>query len=287
MTTTARTLTLLLALVWLPLAGAEPTAPPEHALEPASTAGEDDPPVIGVTGYVELPGTDDGGSLGALRVTRTYRDALVRAGAVPVHLLPVPADRIGSLLDRVDGVVLCGGPDIDPAAYGEEPHDSVAVMPAERQEFDMAVAREAMARQMPLLGICLGFQEINVARGGAMIQDIPTEVGTEVTHRALALEDLRHGVHDVTLVPGTSLAALYDADTIRVNSAHHQASDVLAEGLVCAARAPDGVIEAAVDPALPFLVGVQYHPEIQTDPAGQHDALFRALVEAAAAYRRR
>jgi len=278
----------LLSLVWVPLACGAPIAPSQTAqTEAASPPADDGPPIIGMTGYVDVPGSEAGGALGKLRVTRTYRDALVLAGAVPVHLLPVPADRVDDVLDHVDGVVLCGGPDVDPAAYGEPRHESVQTMPTERQEFDMAVAREAMARQMPLLGICLGSQEVNVARGGAMIQDIPTEVGTEVGHREIEIDDLRHGVHDITLVPGTSLAELYGTDTIRVNSAHHQASDVLAEGLVPAAHAPDGVIEAYVDPEMPFLIGLQFHPEIQTEPAGQHAPVFEALVAAAEEYRRR
>lgn len=280
----------LLSLVSLPLACGAPTAPtPALAStnEVAPAVADDGPPIIGMTGYVDLPGSVAGGSLGKLRVTRTYRDALVAAGAAPVHLLPVPADRVDDVLDHVDGVVLCGGPDVDPAAYGEPRHESVETMPTERQDFDMAVAREAMARKMPLLGICLGSQEVNVARGGAMIQDIPTEVGTEVGHRELDIEDLRTGAHDITLVPGTLLADLYGTDTIRVNSAHHQASDVMAEGLVPAAHAPDGVVEAYFDPEMPFLVGVQYHPEIQTEPAGQHAPLFEALVAAAEEYRRR
>ncbi len=287
MTSSLKTMSLL-ALVWLPLACAVSSTPAETApTEPAPAPIEDGPPIIGMTGYVDLPGTESGGSLGKLRVTRTYRDALVRAGAVPVHLVPVPEDRVDDVLDHVDGVVMCGGYDIDPAAYGEPRHESVETMPTERQDFDMAVAREAMARKMPLLGICLGSQEINVVRGGAMIQDIPTEVGTDVGHRKLDIEDLRKGAHDITLVPGTALAELYGTDTIRVNSAHHQASDVMAEGLVPAAHAPDGVVEAYVDPEMPFLIGVQYHPEMQTEPEGQHAPLFEALVAAAEEYRRR
>lgn len=278
----------LLSVAPLVLACGATTIPtPTQAPEPQEVPAEadDGPPIIGMTGYVDLPGTEAGGSLGKLRVTRTYRDALVAAGAAPVHLVPVPADRVDDVLDHVDGVVLCGGPDVDPAAYGEPRHESVQTMPTERQDFDMAVAREAMARKMPLLGICLGSQEVNVVRGGAMIQDIPTEVGTEVGHRELEIEELQNGVHDITLVPGSYLAQLYGTDTIRVNSAHHQASDVMAEGLVPAAHASDGVVEAYVDPEMPFLVGVQFHPEIQTEPAGQHAPLFEALVKAAVEYR--
>lgn len=252
----------------------------------ARSSFEGSAPVIGISGYVILPGTRGDDGLGSFRVTRTYRDAVARAGAVPVHLVPVPLDRVGHLLHRIDALVLAGGPDIDPALYDEEPHPTVSMVPQERLEFDMALIREAMDRQMPILGICLGSQELNVALGGALIQDIPSEVEGEVGHRRLDLEDLRAGVHEITIVAGTRLDGLYEPETIRVNSAHHQASDVLGEGLVPAARAADGVVEAFELPDYPFLIGVQFHPEIQTEPAGLHDALFLALVEAATTYRR-
>ncbi len=243
-------------------------------------------PIIGVSGYVILPGTRGDEGLGRYRTTRTYRDAIVGAGAVPVRLLPVPGDRVDNLLDRIDALVLAGGPDIDPAAYREEPDPSVSLVPTERQDFDFALARGAMERQMPILGICLGSQELNVVRGGSLIQDIPTEVEGHLNHRQVTVAQLRSGVHPIELLPGTALARIYGGPrTIEVNSAHHQASDVLGEGLVATARASDGVVEAFEDPGLPFLIGVQYHPEIQNAPAELHSPLFSALVEAAREYR--
>lgn len=264
-----------------PAADAGPSSGPDAAAEEAPAG----PPVVGMSGYVILPGTRGDNGLGAYRVTRTYPQALLGAGAMPVHLLPVPEDEVPALLDHVDGLLLCGGPDIDPATYGEEPHPSVERAPEERERFDLALAREAMRRQMPVLGICLGAQELNVARGGSLVQDLPTELGTGGTHRQTEIPAFRRGVHEVTAVPGTRIAALYGEATFRVNSAHHQACDVLGQGLRLAARAPDGVVEAFDDPDYPFLVGVQFHPEAQTDPPGQHEPLFRAFVEAAAAYR--
>lgn len=254
------------------------TTPPP---EPADRAAA---PLIGITGAVVEPGAEGDDGLGNFRVTRTYRDAVARAGGIPVHLVPVPAERVGALLDELDGLVLAGGPDIDPTEYGETPHPSVSLLAAEREDFDLALAREAVRRRMPVLGICLGSQELNVALGGSLVQDLPSEVAGPIDHRQLDLEPLRQGVHEVTFVEGTRLASLYDQTTIRVNSAHHQAVDGLGQGLVVAARAPDGVIEGFVLPEHPFLVGVQFHPEIQTSPAGQHDRLFAAFVEAAAAY---
>jgi putative glutamine amidotransferase len=234
-----------------------------------------------------MPGTRGDKGLGRYRVSRTYPKALIAAGAVPVHLLPVEESRVQEVLERVDGLLLCGGPDIDPAAYGEEPHPTVVILPAERQSFDFALAREAMRRRMPILGICLGSQELNVVRGGTLIQDVPSEVETDIDHRQTKLARIRAGVHEVSILKGTLLAKVYgDEAPIKVNSAHHQAVDDLGKGLRVAARASDGVIEGFDDPEYPFLVGVQFHPEAQTEPAGQHDPLFRAFVEAAAEYRR-
>lgn len=246
-----------------------------------------EPPLIGISGYVILPEEEGGEGLGNYRMTRTFRDAVVRAGGHPVHLVPVPDAEVPRLLAHLDGVILAGGPDIDPALFGEEQHPSVSLIPRERQDFDIAVAREAVASRIPILGICLGSQEINVALGGDMIQDIPSEVEGDVNHRTTGIEQSRTGVHEVTFVEGTLLASFYDQLTIRVNSLHHQASDGMAEGLVVAARAPDGVIEGYFMPDHPFLVGVQYHPEIQNDPPGLHDALIRAFLDAAATHRDR
>ena len=256
--------------------------PPRTAV--ANDEPRAEPPLIGTTGYVVPPGEQDS-KLGHYRVNRTYRDALVRAGAIPVHLVPVSEDHVDELLDRLDGLLLCGGPDIDPSLYGEETHPTVRKMPAERQAFDLALAREALARQMPILGICLGSQELNVLQGGAMIQDIPSEVPDALSHRELDLAALRGGAHDIELVPGTRVAALYETPTIRVNSAHHQASDVMADGLTVAARSADGVVEAYEREGYPFLIGVQFHPEMQTAPEGQHDRLFRTFVGACTDYR--
>jgi len=236
--------------------------------------------LVGVSGSVLKPGKRGDTGPGSYRITRTYRDALVRAGAQPIRLMPVPDDRVPELLARVDCLLLTGGPDIDPQAYGEQPHATVRVMPRERQQFDFALAREALVRQMPTLGICLGAQELNVVLGGSLVQDIPSEVPRSLSHRQNALEQFRRGVHQIELVPGTRLAGLYGGQrTIAVNSAHHQAADGLGKGLVVAARSTDGVIEAFEAPALAFLIGVQFHPEMQTEPAGLHDGLFDEFVK--------
>jgi putative glutamine amidotransferase len=214
-----------------------------------------------------------------------YGDALVAAGALPVHFVPLPQEGLPQIMDQLDGIVLTGGLDINPAAYGEAPHPTVNLLPRERQDFDFAVAREALRRRLPLLGICLGAQELNVVLGGSLVQDIPSEVEGHVSHRNREPEAIRQGAHPVTLVEGTLLAELYEQQTFNVPSLHHQAVERIGEGLVVAARAPDGVIEAFVHPGHAFLVGVQFHPEIQSEPAGLHAPLFQAFVNASRNYR--
>ncbi len=169
-------------LVWLALSLAlvscascpRPDAPAPVDSTAAAT------PLVGISGYVIMPGTRGDDGLGNFRVTRTYRDAVVAAGAYPVHLVPVMTEDVGHVLDRLDGLLLAGGPDVDPREYGEEPHESVSILPSERQDFDMALAREALRREMPILGICLGSQELNVIHGGTLVQDIPSEVDEAV-----------------------------------------------------------------------------------------------------------
>jgi putative glutamine amidotransferase len=260
-----------------------PPTTPEAPIQAVSLG----PPLIGISGYVIPPEDEGGEGLGYYRVTRTYRDAVIRAGGHPVHLVRVPDDQVAQLLSHLDGVILAGGPDIDPALFGEEQHPTVELLPRERQDFDIAIARAAAESGLPILGICLGSQEINVALGGDMIQDIPSEVESDVNHRTTGIERSRVGVHEITFEEGSRLAGFYEQSTISVNSLHHQASDDMAEGLVVEARAPDGVVEGYSMPDHPFLVGVQFHPEIQNDPPGLHDRLFQAFLEAAAAHRDR
>jgi len=270
---------------WLSLALVLASGCLSNAPGPSAPAGTlaGAPPVIGVTGPV-FP-VDEGSSSGQYVMKSAYRDALVAAGALPVHLVPLPQEGLAQVIDRLDGIVLTGGLDINPATYGEDPHPTVALLPRERQEFDFAVAREALRRRVPLLGICLGAQELNVVLGGSLVQDIPSEVEGQVTHRNREPEAIRQGAHPVTLVEGTLLAQLYERQTFNVTSLHHQAVERIGEGLVVAARSPDGVTEAFVHPQHPFLVGVQFHPELQHEPEGLHAPLFQAFVDASRRYR--
>lgn len=206
----------------------------------------------------------------------TYTEALRRAGAVVVVIPPQP-ENAADLVASLDGILLAGGDDCDPSVYGEESHPSCETMDPRRQENELALARTARERGIPTLGICLGLQMMNVAGGGTLIQDIASSVDTEIDHASEP--DDRHR-HDVLVETGTKLAGVVGAGEHRVNSSHHQAIGHVAPGLRVTALAPDGIVEGLEDPALPFYVGVQWHPE---DMTGEQDAttLFGAFVEAA------
>ncbi len=206
----------------------------------------------------------------------TYIDSLRRAGAIPVIVPPQP-ENAADVMENLDGIVLAGGGDCDPVLYGEEPHPSVEPMDPRRQENDLTLARMARERGIPTLGICLGVQVMNIAAGGKIIQDIDSQIATDIRH---ASESGNRARHEVTVEQGTRLASILGARTYNVNSSHHQAIRSAGEGLCVTAQAPDGVIEGLEDPRHPFYVGVQWHPE---DMPGEESAttIFRAFVEAA------
>jgi putative glutamine amidotransferase len=196
----------------------------------------------------------------------TYLQAVERAGAVPVVLPPCVSD-LESLIARLDGICLSGGPDLDPEAYGaRERHAELGPTEPSLDAFELALARAALARGMPLLGICRGAQALNVACGGTLHQHLPghrqCEPGCRVTH-------------EVEVLASTRLAALLGAGPLAVNSFHHQAVDRVGDGLRVAARAADGTIEAVEGAG--FTVGVQWHAEALAD-----NRLFEALVSASA-----
>jgi putative glutamine amidotransferase len=212
-------------------------------------------------------------------VYMTYVDSLRRAGAIPVLIPPQP-ENAAALVAELDGIVLAGGFDCDPSVYGEEPHPTVEPMDERRQQNDMSLAKLARERNLPTLGICLGMQMMNVAAGGSLVQDINSEIETEILHESSPSARLRH---DVTVEPGTKLAKVIAARDLNVNSSHHQSVKNVGRGLNVTAKAPDGVIEGLEDPNHPFYVGVQWHPEDMPGEASA-SAIFGAFVEAARRY---
>jgi putative glutamine amidotransferase len=188
-----------------------------------------------------------------------------------------------ALIDQIDGVLLTGGGDVDPVFYGEDRHPTSYDAEPGRDEFEIDLARRAVAKDLPLLAICRGSQVLNVAAGGTLVQDIPSAVTTELTHSVDVPKD---GVaHEVRVTPNSRLhaalgAAVDAACTCRVNSRHHQSVGRLGSGLIATAVASDGVIEAIEAPAARFCVGVQWHPE-NFWRTGQFRGLFDAFVAAA------
>jgi putative glutamine amidotransferase len=230
-------------------------------------------PLIGITiGY----SPDD-------REIFQLRDDYVRsvetAGGLPLVLAPGRPEDAAPLLDRLDGLVLTGGADVGPQIYGAERHPTVVRILPERDAFELALVREALSRDLPLLAICRGHQVLNVATGGTLVQDIPSEWESTVDHDPEG--ERWHRAHDVRVLPGTRLRAILERDEVAVNSFHHQAVKDVGEGLVVSARATgDGVVEALERPESRFVLGVQWHPEAFWDKGGAFLPLFEALVRA-------
>jgi putative glutamine amidotransferase len=205
-------------------------------------------------------------------------EAIDAAGAIPVILAPLPAREIEPLLDRLDGVCLSGGPDIDPIAYGGANHPELG--PTERavDEFEIALVRAVQRRGLPLLAICRGLQVLNVARGGSLFQHLPDVVGPDVEHRQR--DSARVVTHAVDVAPDSTLHRLMEDCRPLVNSFHHQAVDRIGQGLRAVAWSDDEVVEALEARSGAFTLAVQWHAECLTERP-EHAALFSALVDAA------
>ena len=200
------------------------------------------------------------------RLNAGYFDGVVAAGGLPVILPPLARENeMEALLDRLDGVILSGGLDLDPRRLGQMPHRAVQPMPERRDENDRLLVRRILDRRLPVLGIAVGMHQLNVALGGSLYLHLPEDLPRSFPHFDPAGGPHRHLV---LLEPNTRLDEIYGGTEIRVNSAHHQAIRQVGEGLRVAAKAPDGVIEAieATDPHW-FCVGVQWHPESDTASA--------------------
>lgn len=231
-------------------------------------------PVIGIT----LDSEDTGGYSPfpwyALR--QNYCHAVASAGGLPLAL-PHEPDLAEPYLERIHGLVVTGGAfDVDPALFGAAERHAAVKLKTRRTQFELAMIRGALARRMPILGICGGQQLLNVVLGGTLIQHIPDAVPDALAHEQSAPRD-RPG-HPVELVPGTLLSTIAGCLRAEVNSSHHQAVKDVAPGCVVNARAPDGVIEGIEDPRQPFCIGVQWHPEFTLGAADA--ALFTAFIEA-------
>jgi putative glutamine amidotransferase len=210
----------------------------------------------------------------------SYLDAVAAAGGIPVILAPLPARRLESIIERLDGICLSGGPDIEPAYYGSDAHPELGPTEPEVDLFELGLVRAARRRGLPVLAICRGMQVLNVARGGTLVQHLP-DLGGEIAHRQTT--PASQPSHGVALAATSRLARIAESERIDVNSFHHQAISHLGTGLEPVAWADDGVIEAVEAPGEAFTLGVQWHAECLTDRAEQA-RLFTSLVDAAEAH---
>jgi putative glutamine amidotransferase len=230
-------------------------------------------PVIGISSYC-LQARWGSWDLPAVLLPRRYTEMVARAGGLPVLLPPLP--RVADTLSRLDGLVLSGGGDIDPAVYGAARDPATGPASADRDTAELELCRRALADGVPVLAICRGLQVVNVALGGTLHQHLPDLTG----HDGHSPDPGGYGSHNVSIAPGSRLAGLLGGTETAVPTHHHQAIDRLGTGLAAAAWADDGVIEAA-EPAgsggpASLVAAVQWHPEAGHDPS-----LFTALVAAA------
>lgn len=231
-------------------------------------------PVVAVTATTEVIR-----ALRRVRVNEAYTAALLRAGVIPFVVPPIDDAQAAAVLDAVDGLLLTGGEDVDPARFGADRHPTVEDVHAARDRSEIALVLEAKRRHLPTLAICRGIQVANVALGGTLIQDIPTQNPDAGRHEA-GDEGRAARVHRVTVTAGSRLADALGATALVTNSLHHQALDRVADGLRVTARADDGIVEGAEwTDADWWMVGVQWHPEELIDDGEPWDrALFAAFA---------
>jgi len=232
-------------------------------------------PVIGITLDSEKPGGYSKLPWYALR--ENYSDRVAASGGLPL-LLPHLPDQAKEYADRIDALIVTGGNfDVDPTLFGATTRHAKVTLKERRTAFEIAIVREALSRDMPVLGICGGQQLLNVVLGGTLIQHIPDEIADALDHEQP--NPRTEPGHSVRVIEGTLLHRITGRFTMDVNSAHHQAVKDVAKGILVDAIAPDGVVEGIEDPRQRFCLGVQWHPEYAIDPG---DALiFTALIEAA------
>jgi putative glutamine amidotransferase len=234
-------------------------------------------PVVGVSGSIQ---SDEYKQY----IPRVYLRSVLSSGSIPVLLsLDLDEPQIAACLRDLDGLLLAGGNDVDPMLFGESPAPELKQVDPLRDRFEIALIREAYRQTMPILAICRGIQTLNVALGGSLYQDLPTqytspEGGRAILHNQTAPP--REPSHRVYFPEASPLRAVFGQESVKVNSLHHQAIKKLADPLAVCATAKDGVVEAVCDTQKPFVWGVQWHPERMENGA----PIFAAFSRACAVY---
>ncbi|MET0699050.1 MAG: gamma-glutamyl-gamma-aminobutyrate hydrolase family protein [Mycobacterium sp.] len=241
-------------------------------------SGSDGPrrPLVGLTTYLQQAQTGVW-DVRASFLPAIYIDGVTMAGGIPLLLPPQPVDAeiAGRVLDGLDGLVITGGRDVDPATYGQQPHPTTDAPAPDRDAWEFTLVHEALRRGLPVLGICRGTQVLNVALGGTLHQHLPEVIG----HTGHQAGNAVFNTSSITTVPGTRLAGVIGEST-EAQCYHHQAIAELGKGLLASAWDADGVIEGVEIPGDTFVLGVQWHPEQKLDDL----RLFAAVVGAAASY---
>lgn len=236
-------------------------------------------PIIGITSYLEQAQTGVW-DVRASFLPQVYMNAVTEVGGTVVILPPQPItpESARGIISTLDGLILSGGADVDPARYGADPHERTGAPRTDRDEFEAALIDAAIDAELPLLGICRGAQMINVELGGTLLQHLPDLVGDDRYQKGAGI----FNQIEVEVDAGSRIAELYGDDrTADAHLYHHQAIGEVGEGLTVTSRTDDGIIEAIELPSLPFGVAVQWHPEENTADR----RLFQGLVDAARAYR--
>ena len=215
-------------------------------------------------------------------LNRKYSHAVMEAGGVPL-ILPVfgGAEMAAHYLGAIDGLLLSGGVDVVPSEYGQEALPELDATDAGRDQLELPLIKLALEQNLPIFGICRGLQTLNIALGGTLYQDLPTQKPSGIQHSQSKLSVPRDAfTHTMLIEPNTHLASIVGAGEMKVNSHHHQAIDKLGKGLIVTALAPDGVIEAVEFPSKSFVVAVQSHPEETATHDERSRKLFAAFVAA-------
>jgi putative glutamine amidotransferase len=235
-------------------------------------------PIIGITSGTNSTDLNEN-SIGL-----SYINAIESAGGIPIVFpLAKKETLFDAYLDIIDGLLLSGGVDLDPSLYGEESKPEMGRIDVERDRIEIFLTKKALKANIPILGICRGIQTLNVAAGGTLYQDIPTEHSNTLKHRQNAPGS--YGTQTINAQEGSRLLEILDQPTLRVNSFHHQAVKKIAPDFMISAVASDGIIEGIESGHHNFVIGVQFHPELMWQDNPPITALFVAFVNAARSYR--
>lgn len=242
-------------------------------------------PLIGIPGRTVV---DSSNGFKFSGIPLSYTRSIEKAGGAPIVIpLQLSEESLRVIYARLDGLLLAGGVDVSPTQFGEEVMPYCGEIDELRDATELRVTRWALAEDKPIFGICRGIQMLNVAAGGSLYQDIPSQLDEPLGHEYRKGDPYTLRAHTVEIETGSRVARAFGVTQLEVNSLHHQAVKRVAPGLKVIARAPDGIVEAVESSDDRFIVGVQFHPELLFDEDERMPRLFEAFVESAREYRRK